>query len=553
MVVWAATAVATLLSAGGLAHAQTPVDVTVGSVPRAVAIDPISGLVLVTNSGENSVSVVDPAALKTVGSNIPGFSSPAGVAFNSLGLAVVANQWGNSVSIVDLANRRIRSTITVGASPVGVAVNRNTNTAVVANSQGNSVSIIDLNTLQQVAVLQGIFGAAGIQSVAIEPTLNLAAVASSTTNSLFLVDLAKRQVSAQVTVGGSPSGVAIDPASRTAIVTNQTGSSISLVDLATNKVRQTISGISEPQAVVLSLATRSALVTTGRNATLVIVNLAAGVIDNTIAGLSGAGGLAFDATSGRTMVALADLNSVAVIPSLDLFSVVSSASYSGEAVAPFSIASGFGAGLARSTVAATAVPLSTTLGDVSVRVNNIAAPLYFVSPRQINFQLPALAPGVYPVQVISGGQKAASGTIVVASAAPGVFTQNQQGNGQAAAINEDGRINGVAPPDNVPGATPRSAAARGSIIQMFGTGGGFTQSDPLSGWPPSTAARTTLQPTAQVGGLPAEVVYSGTSPGLVGVWQINVRIPAIVSAGPQIPVVITQGGRMSNLVSIAVQ
>ncbi len=91
------------------------------------------------------------------------------------------------------------------------------------------------------------------------------------------------------------------------------------------------------------------------------------------------------------------------------------------------------------------------------------------------------------------------------------------------------------------------------MVQLFGTGGGLLSPDPPSGSAATGAARTLAEPTAQIGGLPATVLYSGASPGLVGVWQVNVRIPANVRPGAAVPVILTLGGQVSNSVTIAVQ
>jgi uncharacterized protein (TIGR03437 family) len=62
-----------------------------------------------------------------------------------------------------------------------------------------------------------------------------------------------------------------------------------------------------------------------------------------------------------------------------------------------------------------------------------------------------------------------------------------------------------------------------------------------------------VQPTATVGGLPAVVHFAGLTPGFVGLYQVNVQIPAGVTVGSDVPVVITQNGIASNSVKIAVR
>jgi len=391
------------------AQASTPVVIPVGSFPQGAATDPVSTTALVTNAGDNTVSVIDLVNARVTATlvNIP---TPAGVCFNASGLAVVANRSNNSVTVVEVAARRILGVVNVGTAPIGVAVHPGSNVAVVANSLGNSVSLVDVASSppRLLATIDGIPNAVGIQSVAVDPDLNVAAVASSTTNSLFIVDLASRRISRQIPVEQSPWSVAIEPSSKTAVVANLNSNSVSLIDLRTYTVRATVPSIPTPQAVAIGPSAQSALVTTGTNATLQVVNLPAAAVETTVSNLPNAGSVAFHPSTGRTIVVLPNSNSAAVIASLGLFSSVNAASFAGGPVAPSSIASGFGSSLAASTAWATAVPLPWALADVSVRVGGVPAPLFFVSPQQVNYQVPRLGAGTYIVQVFPGAQQVAS-------------------------------------------------------------------------------------------------------------------------------------------------
>ncbi len=173
---------------------------------------------------------------------------------------------------------------------------------------------------------------------------------------------------------------------------------------------------------------------------------------------------------------------------------------------------------------ASTLPIPTTLADTQVTVNGQLSPIYFVGPNQINFLMPNEAPttGSATVQVVraSTGQVLGSNTIAVATASPGLFTETATGSGQVAALNQDGSVNG-----------PTHPAPWGTIVAFFGTGVGL-----VPGAPPDGVAATGLTPTATVpqvaigaGFVPAaNVTYSGLAPGLVGVWQVNVKIPNTV-------------------------
>ena len=87
----------------------------------------------------------------------------------------------------------------------------------------------------------------------------------------------------------------------------------------------------------------------------------------------------------------------------------------------------FGNQLATETSVAASVPLPLNLSSSSVQVNGIPAPLFFVSPNQINFQIPWEAAGQIQVAVVAGGTTSASQLFAVSSASPGLFTINSAG------------------------------------------------------------------------------------------------------------------------------
>jgi uncharacterized protein (TIGR03437 family) len=184
----------------------------------------------------------------------------------------------------------------------------------------------------------------------------------------------------------------------------------------------------------------------------------------------------------------------------------------------------FGAPLSESTVSFDSlpnpIPMATTLGDTQVLLNERPANLSFVSPSQINFLVPNDAPtsGTMEVQVVrpSTGQIIAAGTIQMAPTAPGFFSVASSGVGQLAAINQDNTVNG-----------PANPALRGSVIALFGTGLGTVSGAPEPGVPP-TGPVPGPTPRVIVGTdfVPDDhIQYSGLAPGLIGVWQLNVRIP----------------------------
>ncbi|HZS05030.1 MAG TPA: Ig-like domain-containing protein [Blastocatellia bacterium] len=109
---------------------------------------------------------------------------------------------------------------------------------------------------------------------------------------------------------------------------------------------------------------------------------------------------------------------------------VSAASYDASAIAPDSIVAAFGTLLATETAVATTIPLPTSLGGTSVRVNGQLAGLFFVSPLQVNYVIPSdTAAGTATVQITSGDGTISTGTVQVNEVAPSVFSGNADGQG----------------------------------------------------------------------------------------------------------------------------
>jgi uncharacterized protein (TIGR03437 family) len=195
--------------------------------------------------------------------------------------------------------------------------------------------------------------------------------------------------------------------------------------------------------------------------------------------------------------------------------------------------------LAGATAAATAVPLPSTLADTQVLVNGIPAPLFFVSPAQVNLVLSNLLPsgGTADVQVFhpSTGQVAGSTELQLASAAPALFTANSSGGGQVVAYNAaDGSLN-----------SNTNAVAREQYIVLYGTGLGPVPNAPPDGEAPKGITQAPTRPLVVLGAaitaLPDEnIQYSGLAPGLVGVWQLNLLIPSNAQTGASVPIRIFQ-------------
>jgi uncharacterized protein (TIGR03437 family) len=221
--------------------------------------------------------------------------------------------------------------------------------------------------------------------------------------------------------------------------------------------------------------------------------------------------------------------------------VVNAASFK-QPVAPGSLITIFGNSFAAKTSSAQILPLPTTLAGTSVTIGGVAAPLVFVSPGQINAQLPAgVSTGQASCQVNFGGVQSQSVSFPVAATAPGVFYwQTNSG----IVTNQDGTLN-----------TPQNPAARGSTVTLWATGAGRVTPQPPDGSaPPSgTLPTTPSTPTVSFGGVQQPASFSGLSPGFVGLWQINVQVPSSAPIGSAVPVQVTLGGATSDAVMMAIR
>ena len=194
-------------------------------------------------------------------------------------------------------------------------------------------------------------------------------------------------------------------------------------------------------------------------------------------------------------------------------------------------------------------PMTRALGDVQVLVADQPAPLHYVSPLQINAFIPMSSPttGTIEIQVVrvSTGQILASYPVQMGVASPGLFTANSSGTGPLAALNQDNSLN-----------TAGNPIARGQIIQLFGTGQGFVPGAPPDGEPASGLISTDVRPRVIIGTdfvADSDVQYSGLAPGLVGVWQINVKIPDKVLPAALVRVVVVHRDVPSNNPEIPAQ
>jgi minor extracellular serine protease Vpr len=230
----------------------------------------------------------------------------------------------------------------------------------------------------------------------------------------------------------------------------------------------------------------------------------------------------------------------------------------GVSVSPGSLVSIYGTALASTLANAGTIPLSTTLGNVTVTFNNIPAPLLYVgtTPQQINAQLPWELQGSSSAQVVvsNGGTASAPMAVTLTPAAPGIFSVGS-GVGQAIAYgNSDGQLAAAA--GAIPGLNTHPAKIGDpTTLVILATGLGPVN-PPVQTGNDVTDNQThpcVTPPVVMVGGVAAQVVFAGMTPQFVGVYQINIVIQPGTPTGNAIPLQIQMNGiTTTNQVTIAV-
>ena len=242
-------------------------------------------------------------------------------------------------------------------------------------------------------------------------------------------------------------------------------------------------------------------------------------------------------------------------PLIDSNGVTNAASFQvGGDLAPGSYVTIRGQGFSQSTRVASTASLPVSLLGVSVSFDapgwSLPGRLHFVSPSQINVQIPWELQGLNSAQMkvaIGPGPNDATAlyTIPLADASPAFFEYDDAAGGRRLIAALDSGFNLL---------TVANPARRGAIVSLYANGLGPVDNQPMSGEPSpaSPLATTKVLPTVSIGGAQAEVLFSGLTPNSVGLYQLNVRIPADAPAGLQ-PVVVNINGVSSKTATLAIQ
>lgn len=415
----------------------------------------------------------------------------------------------------------------------------------------STVEAIDPSTGSRLGLVQ-------VQSGPVNMVVNRAGTrgytSNYTSNSVSVIDLTTDTVIANVPVGPSPVGLAL---------------TATTLAVAAAPARFSFAGTAgqanpAPQNLTLSLeggsANWGAAVATVTGGNWLSVSAVTGTFPATLqvsVNLAGLPPGVFTGTitvspslSGSTPVAIPVSLLVSAAsggPAVSAGGIVNAASFAANTpVSAASLVSIFGTNLGPATgVSATGLPLPTLVSNVKVRMNDILAPLIYVSAGQINCQIPVELAGQSTVQVVvqNGDLPSPPATLNLVPTSPGIFTASVSGRMQGAVLNSNNTLN-----------TPANPARLGDIIQIYATGQGQVSNAPASGSPApaSPLALTPVPPVVLIGGRQADIPFSGLAPGFVGLWQINAVVPATIAPGDAVTIQVVYGTAASNTTTIAV-
>ena len=236
-------------------------------------------------------------------------------------------------------------------------------------------------------------------------------------------------------------------------------------------------------------------------------------------------------------------------PVPSIASVTNAASFAAGFVAPGEIATLFGNNLTSATgiYLTSSLPLPTEFLDVAVHVNGSPVPLFAIDnvngQQQINFQVPweVANQTTATIEVLRSGVVSQSATVPVVAAQPGIINYSSSGNNFGVILHANYQLADIGHP-----------VQAGETVLIYCTGLGVVHSPPADG--AAASGQTTIAtPVVTIGGISGAVPFSGLAPGFVGLNQVNVRVPAGVTPGNAVPVVLSIGGQSSNQATIAVQ
>lgn len=225
--------------------------------------------------------------------------------------------------------------------------------------------------------------------------------------------------------------------------------------------------------------------------------------------------------------------------------ILNAASFSptGGPIAPGEFISIFGTGLATAEMAANP-PYPTLLNGVGVTINSVSAPIYLVSPNQLNVLVPySLTGSSATIVVTNNGQSSNAVVVPVNTTAPGVFSQNSSGVGPGAVVHSNNAL-----------VTSTNPAKKGETITIYLAGLGAVTPEVADGVAGSSnpLSQTVEAVGVIIGNLPATVTYAGLAPGFPGLYQINAVVPTALSGYGAIGLAVETPEAYAEQITIAI-
>jgi uncharacterized protein (TIGR03437 family) len=545
-------------------------------LPESVAADN-AGNLFVADTSNNRIRQINQAGVITTvaGNGAHGYSGdggpatsaelnqPSGVAVDNAGSLFIADQANNRIRMVNPAGiiTTVAGNGTPGDSgdggpatsaelnqPAGVALD-NAESLFIADQANNRIRMVSPAGIITTVAGNGKPGYSGDGGPATSAELSSpSGVAADDLGNLFIADTGNNRVRK------------VNPAGTIATVAG-TGPGYYFGDggAATN------AGLWSPQGVALDSA-GNLFIGDSNNNRIRMVNPA-----GTITTVAGSGTEGFSGDGGPASGAdLFDPYGVAVDNAGDLFiadtynsrirkvpgvtatpaTVKSAASYTAP-VAPGSIVAIYGSNLAATATSAAASPLPTNLGGTSVTITDSSGakaslPLFYAGPTQINAEIPQTASAGTATLTITTASGPQTGSVMLATVAPGLFAANATGKGVAAAQLVTNEPNG-----------------QQTVVDIYTCGAGSCSAIPLvvsSGQTALVLYATGIQNraslsnvTVQIGSQTLPAFYAGPAPTYTGLDQVNVLLPASLAGSGTVNITVSISGIASNALTATFQ
>ncbi|WP_310767721.1 YncE family protein [Mycobacterium sp. Z3061] len=246
--------------------------VFVGDYPTSVAVDPSTHTVYVANLHDSTVSVID-GNTHVVTATVNAGKNPVAVAVDPATHTVyVANYQDVTVSVIDGYTNAVTATVKVGPQPSGVAVDPGTHSVYVTNFYDGTVSVIDGSTRTVTATLKvGEWNDRQFNTVAVDAGTHSVYVANLQGGRVSVIDGSTHKVTATIDAGKYPNGVAVDPDTHTVYVTNSLDNKVSVIDGSTHRVIATIPVGRWPDGVAVDPATHTVYVANNSDDTVSVI------------------------------------------------------------------------------------------------------------------------------------------------------------------------------------------------------------------------------------------------------------------------------------------